>query len=208
MRWGYVSTSGGLGWVGLVRHEGRDGVGKKKQKFLLCARFPRVPCRDAWYCTCNTQNRGGKKKPLDAKKKNKRKGKEGRRRREESTARGEVLAARHALTLTSILLDFHRVLRMLILMRTTCRPRAPATRSRSTTWRRPYRPGANRGGAMGMGMGKGMGIIISQDHHGVPTLSASRHCQRQRQRDGERICRCGRGRQGRERGERKGRWGR
>jgi hypothetical protein len=54
------------------------------------------------------------KKPLDAKKR----GNERKRVREKT--RYKMLAACDALAFTSILFDFHRVLRMLILMRTTC----------------------------------------------------------------------------------------
>jgi hypothetical protein len=54
------------------------------------------------------------KKPLDAKKRDEKKEKESER------ARYKMLAACDALAFTSILFDFHRVLRVLILMRTTC----------------------------------------------------------------------------------------
>ena len=71
MRWGYVSTSGGLGWF--VVKEGRDGVGKNK---ISCARaFLECPVCDAWYCACNIQNRGGKQNHWRQKKQKEMKGK-------------------------------------------------------------------------------------------------------------------------------------
>jgi hypothetical protein len=60
----------------------------------------------------NTQNRGGKKNPLTQRKK--------REENKKKRARHEMLAARDALAFTSILFDFHRVLRVLILMCATC----------------------------------------------------------------------------------------
>lgn len=121
------------------------------------------------------------KKPLDANKKRVRVKEQGY----------EMSAACDALAFTSILFDFHRVLRVLILMRTTCRPRASTTRSCAPTGCRRGRS-SNRGG----------GIIICQDHHCVPTFSTSRHRQRKWKRDSERVRRCGQGRQRREGGER------
>jgi hypothetical protein len=82
-----------------------------------------------------------------------------RKERRESTARGEMSTVRNALALTSIL-DFYRVLRMLILMYTKSRPRVPATQSRSITCRHRRRPGTNCGGSMGMDIG----VIICQHH--------------------------------------------
>ena len=102
-----------------------------------------------------------------------------------------MLATRNALAFTSVLLDFHRVLRMLVLMRATRRPRASATR--------PRRPARRRGRGR---PNPGGGIILGQHHHGVPTFSAGRHGERERKRDRERIRRCGGRRQGRKRGER------
>ena len=66
------------------------------------------------YGTCNTQNRGGQKNPLTQKKN------EEKEENERMSARHEMLAACDTFAFTTILLNFHRVLRMLIRVRTTC----------------------------------------------------------------------------------------
>ena len=88
MRWGYVSTSGGLGWVGLVRHEGRDGVGQKKNRNFSCARAF-LECLVVMHGIVHVTPRTAvaKKNPLTQKKK-KKKGRETETGGEHGTGRG------------------------------------------------------------------------------------------------------------------------
>jgi hypothetical protein len=113
---GYVSTCGGLGWV---RHGVKEGKKERREwtknnnsNFSHARAFLEALVCDG--CIVHVTPRTAvAKNPLTQIKKMKRKKKRER-------AKYEMLAACYALAFTSILFDFHRVLRMLILMCTTC----------------------------------------------------------------------------------------
>jgi hypothetical protein len=115
---GYVSTCCGLGWV---RHDvkegrkgGREGVDKKHSNFSHARTFL-DECLVCDGCIVHVTPRTAvAKNPLTQRKKTEIKKKESER------TKYEMLAACDALAFTSVLFDFHRVLRVLILMRTTC----------------------------------------------------------------------------------------
>jgi hypothetical protein len=94
---------------------------------------------------------------------------------EKHTNKEGASAPRNAFAFTPVFFNIHRVLRVLILMRTTCRPRAPATRSRGRT-RCPS---------------SGGGTLIREHHHRMPAFRARSDGEREGDRE-RRLCRHGR----------------
>jgi hypothetical protein len=148
----------------------KHGLGKKKLILGVRACSPYVGLCVNGICTCipRTGRVKEKKAPLETKES---KTKTGQGHRWANKAR-DLSAARDALAFTSVFLDIHRVLRMLILMCTTRRPRAPATRSRTGSGR----PCCGR-------------RVVREHHHGMPTFRTGGY--RQRERNGKRLCRTG-----------------